>query len=86
MNHIIIPPSAQMELSASVPVIRTMGEFLQMNWTLIAFWVAIQIAGIAASYFTNRWESVGLSVVVAVVTSYLGYRAIQRVIRPVALS
>lgn len=53
---------------------------VQKNWPMILGYGAVTGGGIVASYWTNQWISVGLSVLVALITFFIGLRMIRDII------
>ena len=53
---------------------------VKRNWIWLSVYIVVTVAGFIGSYFTNQWLSVGLSVVVALITFFVGLRMIQQVI------
>ena len=45
---------------------------VQKNWILLSVYGVVTVLGIVGSYFTNKWGSVALSVLVAAVTFFVG--------------
>jgi hypothetical protein len=53
---------------------------MKRNWLLLSFYGVITVIDWFASYFTSQWASVALSVVVSVVTFFVGLRMVRKVI------
>lgn len=50
------------------------------NWLMIGIYISVTLGGIVASYYTNGWLSVGISVAVAVITFFVGLRMMKQVV------
>jgi ABC-type uncharacterized transport system permease subunit len=58
---------AELELTRNV-----IREAWKKNWPLISLYAVITLGGVGASYFTSRWNSVALSIAVALATLLIG--------------
>jgi hypothetical protein len=86
VDQILKVQQARLGLKIQGVTVRIMRQFFQKNWWLIAAWFVIQLIGIYASYYTSEWVSVSLSLVVAVITFFLGLLAFTTVIKLTILS
>lgn len=53
---------------------------VKKHWRLIAIYGVVTIIGVAASYCTSKWSSVGISIVVDLITFLVGLGMLERVI------
>ena len=82
MSHSMTPGPASLNLTPSnVEVMHTVTiRAVQKNWKLLSAYGVITVLGWIVSYFTNQWVSVALSVIVAVVTFFIGLRMFREAI------
>jgi uncharacterized membrane protein YfcA len=59
---------------------RTIVEATKRRWGWIIVYAAVTVFGVVASYWTSKSISVALSLVVAIITFFVGLRMIQTVI------
>jgi hypothetical protein len=58
----------------------TTTRVIKKNWRLVCLYGFITLAGIVGSYFTSAWISVGVSIIVALITFLVGLRMIQEAV------
>jgi hypothetical protein len=55
-------------------------RLVKTNKALIAFYVVFNAIGVAAAYFVDKWEAVGLALLVLVISTLIGLYMIKEAI------